>query len=146
MLSMSADIAGTDIDLGQVDGRENASGGGIEFGAELMKFAQAIASRDPQQLSASRDTLLQCAGAGTVVDAAAVAGNFQRMVRIADSTGIPLDTISGALAKEAREQLNLDRFHSSRNTPAATLKQRLQGIFIRAVAPRVLRRSAGKKP
>ena len=38
-----------------------------------------------------RQTLAAKAGEGPLVDAAGVAANFQRMVRFADSTGIPMD-------------------------------------------------------
>jgi hypothetical protein len=44
-----------------------------------------------------------------VVDAAGVASNFERMVRIADSTGIQLDTRMAALSKGVRDQLGLER-------------------------------------
>ncbi len=57
------------------------------------------------------------AGNDVVVDAAAVAGNFQRMVRIADATGIPVDEPMQALSRGIQEDLDLRRFHSAQNTP-----------------------------
>ena len=52
-----------------------------------------------------------------LVDAAAVAGNFQRMVRIADSIGIPVDEQRMQAAQPSIDQLNLRRFSTSENTP-----------------------------
>ena len=144
MLSMSADISDSVIDLHLVNGEETRADSGIEHGRELMKFAEAVASGKEDLLTECRAALLAAAGPAVLVDAAGVAANFQRMVRIADSTGIPVDTLSGALSRDAREELKLDRFQSAQNTPPVTLKQRVQGVFIRLVAPRILRKAANK--
>ena len=53
-----------------------------------------------------------------MVDAAAVAANFQRMVRIADSIGIPVDEQRMPVAQPAIDQLELRRFSTSEHTPA----------------------------
>ena len=45
-----------------------------------------------------------------MVDAAGVASNFERMVRIADATGIQLDERMAALSQEVRDTLQLERF------------------------------------
>jgi hypothetical protein len=51
-----------------------------------------------------------------LVDAAGVAANFQRMVRIADSMGIPIDDTESDLGKSVRSELDLGRFASAQNT------------------------------
>jgi hypothetical protein len=51
-----------------------------------------------------------------VVDAAGVAANFQRMVRIADSVGIPVDDMESEFGKETRAELSLEKFHSAQNS------------------------------
>ncbi|MEM7290925.1 MAG: alkylhydroperoxidase-related (seleno)protein, partial [Pseudomonadota bacterium] len=48
--------------------------------------------------------------------AAGVAANFQRMVRIADSIGIPIDDMTTELGQSVRDELELTRFHSAQNT------------------------------
>ncbi len=53
-----------------------------------------------------------------MVDAAAVAANFQRMVRIADSMGIPLDEEDIEPCAGVRQELDLGRFASAENTPS----------------------------
>ena len=54
-----------------------------------------------------------------MVDAAAVAANFQRMVRIADSMGIPIDDKNVEAGASIRQELELSRFASAQNTPSA---------------------------
>ncbi len=49
-------------------------------------------------------------GSEAVVDAAGVASNFERMVRIADGTGIPLGESLAARSQSVREELDLERF------------------------------------
>ena len=140
MLSLSANMNDAEVDLQLVNGQDNPSGGGIRLGSELAAFAEGVASRDETALATTRGALLDAAGAEVMVDAAAVAANFQRMVRIADSTGIPLDPVANALSEHAQEALDLRRFHSAENTPRGGLKRKLQAMFIRAVAPRALKR------
>ena len=88
MLSLSADNSQQKVDLQVINGDGD---GGVPFGSELMQFAEAVASGDDAALVSSREALLSLTSSEVLVDAAAVAANFQRMVRIADSTGLPLD-------------------------------------------------------
>ena len=48
-------------------------------------------------------------GVAAMVDAAAVASNFERMVRIADGTGIPLGDRLESLARPVVDELQLER-------------------------------------
>ena len=47
-----------------------------------------------------------------MVDAAGVASNFERMVRIADATGIPLGEGLEEFSSEVRLELGLDRMQT----------------------------------
>ena len=116
MLRESAAISETDVDMHLVNGDVSESDA-VEFGNELMAFATAVATRDEAELVATRDALLNAAGAEVMVDAAAVAANFQRMVRIADSIGIPVDEQRMPVAQPAIDQLDLRRFPSAEFTP-----------------------------
>ena len=140
MLSMSADITESDVDLRLINGDQSASAGDIEHGHLLMSFADALASRDEDALAEARDALHRSAGAAVLVDAAAVAANFQRMVRIVDSTGIPLDESSAALSYKVRKELDLQRFESAKNTPADGLKGRLLSWVAWPMARRMFRK------
>jgi len=116
MLRVSAMTTETDIDLQGVNGDEHAAAIGIEFGAELMKFAESVARCDPTALRANRQALLAAAGPAVLVDAAGVAANFQRMVRIADSIGIPVDDMTTDIGQQVRQDLDLNRFASAQNS------------------------------
>lgn len=116
MLRESSEISNVDIDLNLVNG-ETTESGAVRFANELMTYATAVASRDEAALAKTREELLAAASPEVLVDAAAVAGNFQRMVRIADSTGIPVDEQRMPVAQPAIDQLDLRRFRTSEHTP-----------------------------
>lgn len=119
MLRVSTLTEGTELDLSVVNGDRQIAADGVRYGAELLQFAEAAAQRDELALNSARETLLVAAGERVLVDAAGVAANFQRMVRIADSIGIPADDISTELSREIRTQLGLGAFPGARNTPGA---------------------------
>ena len=116
MLRASATQNSTEIDLQAVNGDAGSAAVGIEFGAELMRFAESVAS-GAEDLDRHRETLLDAAGPAVLVDAAGVAANFQRMTRIADSIGIPTDDMMLEVARQVGDELGIDSFASARNTP-----------------------------
>lgn len=88
MLSWSTAKTGGDVDLTAV-----AAGDGdtrVEHGEALLRFATACAERDDDELAAARRALANQTDEAFMVDAAAVAGNFEMMTRLADSTGARL--------------------------------------------------------
>ena len=143
MLSLSADITKSEVDLTVINGDENASTESILHGAQLLRFAEAFASRDEALLNQARADLLTQAGAEVLVDTAGVAANFQRMVRIADATGIPLDDLSAAISHKVVKQLDLTRFATSGNTPAAGIKRKLLSWIARPLALRKFKNMDG---
>ena len=140
MLSLSAAINKSAVDLRMLNGDDTASAGDIEHGHLLMNFAGAFAGRDEEALANARDALFRAAGAAVLVDAAGVAANFQRMVRIADSTGIPLDERAAALSYSAVKELDLLRFDSAQNTPPGGLKRKLFSLIAKPLAKRMFSR------
>jgi len=120
MLSLSANKTQSDLDLELINGDKNASIAGILYGDALLVFAEAFAGRDEDILTTARSSLLREAGAEVLIEAAGVAANFQRMVRIADSIGIPIDEHSEGNSLEVAQQLNLRRFASAKNTPGVS--------------------------
>jgi hypothetical protein len=141
MLSLSADLSDATVNLQMINGDEAATAGDVAHAKALMNFAEAFARRDEPALVDARAQLLAEAGAAVLVDAAAVAANFQRMVRIADSTGIPLDERNVALSANVRKELDLERFGSASNTPPATLKTRLLSLIAWPLAKRMLKKN-----
>ena len=78
-------------------------------------------------------------GDAEVVDAAAVIANFQRMVRIADGTGIPIDGPLDVLSADLRHELGINEFSSAEGRGKNGLLRRLAAPLMRLVAARVLR-------
>lgn len=145
MLSLSSDNTDSNIDLQMVNGNSDAANNSqLQWAKALMDFAAAIASRDEAELLRARTVLLSEAGAEAVVDAACVAANFQRMVRIADSTGIPVDAERQPMMDAASEELDLRRFESSKNTPRLGRFKKLLGPLQRKIGPILMRRVASK--
>ena len=118
MLRVSAMTTETEVDLQGVNGDAASAALGIEYGAALMSFAESLAQRDEPGLARSRSALRQAAGDKVLVDAAGVAANFQRMVRIADSIGIPFDNMQSDFANSIQIELNLARFASAQHSLA----------------------------
>ena len=82
---------------------------------------------DDARLAAARKTVLDAMGAEALVDASAVIGNFQRMVRIADGTGIPLDKPVALVSADLRDTLDLDSFGLASQTPKVGALGRVVG-------------------
>lgn len=118
MLRVSAMTTETEVDLQGVNGDAAGAAKGVEHGAELMSFAESLAQRDEHRLARSRAALRRAAGDKVLVDAAGVAANFQRMVRIADSIGIPFDNMQSDFVNSIQTELNLTRFASAQHSLA----------------------------
>ena len=106
---------GTAVDLSAVNGGRAAQSG-VEHGAELLAFTEAVMSG--QGVAAARARLRAVLSPESYVAVAAVIGAFNVVDRIADAIGIPLDDMMRAMSDEVREQLDLVRFASSANTPS----------------------------
>ena len=123
MLRASIEYHGRDGDLSIVTEGTKAGDGGIPHGEKLAAFAEAAVVGDSAQLASARDDLRAAVGSAGLVDAAGVVGNFQRMVRIADGAGIPVDTIVRTLSEDFREDLGLDDFQTNRGEELGTVGQ-----------------------
>ena len=142
MLRASIEYAGSDADLSGISEGSKAGDAGIAHGERLTSFVEAAAKGDPAELATARDALRDAAGSAALVDAAAVVGNFERMVRIADGTGIPLDGVVTAMSTDIREKLGLEEFESRRVTISSGVASAF-GPALRGAA-RVALRVAGR--
>ena len=88
---------------------------GVPHGGLLTAFAEA-AVRRTDALPGLRERVVVELGPQELVDAAGVVANFQRMVRIADGCGIPLDEFTRDATDDVREDLGLHEFASAANT------------------------------
>jgi hypothetical protein len=117
-----------------------ATDSGVTAGAELLGFAESVQT-DAADLEDRRRAVQAALGDVALVDAAAIVANFQRMVRIADGTGIPLDKPVAVLSADLRDTLNLDTFGSAQRTPRVGRMARLLGRLLRPLMVRRLRTS-----
>ncbi len=138
-------MEGKAVDLGAVTGGD-AADSGVKHAGELVRFAEAIVGGEEDEIASARGALCSVVGDAGMIDAAAVAGNFQRMVRIADGTGIPLDTPVKLVSADLREELGIDAFGSASETSATSRFGRLAGRLMRPLVPFVAKRMGPKRP
>jgi len=119
-----------------------AAASGVDHAPELVALAEALVGEDDAALARARAALLAAMGAEALVDAVAVASNFERMVRIADATGIPLDTGVDVLGLPLRDALGLERFAAAALTPRPGPLARALGRALRPLVPTILRLAA----
>ena len=82
---------------------------GVPHGRVLLEFASAVVGPDDTCLAPAREALRAEMGDAGMADAAAVASNFERMVRIADAIGIELGDWMESFTEAVRTDLALDR-------------------------------------
>jgi acetyl-CoA acetyltransferase len=92
---------------------EDGRASGVAHGEALVAFAEAVVSLDVEAITRARERVIAALGVEAMVDAAAVISNFERMVRIADGTGIPLGEMLESRSRAVVEELRLDRLRSS---------------------------------
>ena len=142
-LRVSARISGEDVDLGGiVAGQVVATG--IPGGQALLAFAETGLGDDAEAIAAARLRVREGLGERAMVDAAGIIANFQRMVRIADGTGIALDNQLVALTADLREELGINAFPTARLTREAGRFSRLLARLLMPVVPLLLRRAASR--
>ena len=93
----------------------------------------------------TREEVAATLGNDAMVDAAGVIANFQRMVRIADSTGIPLDEPVLIMTQQLRNDLGINEFSGAEHNPDLTLRQRIMGKLLAPLMPLMLKRMANKR-
>jgi hypothetical protein len=92
---------------------------GVEHGARLLAFTNAVMGDDEPALVRERAALCSVLSPEAFVETCAVVAAFNVVDRIADATGIPLDPMMLAMSTDVRQQLDLSRFGSAANTPGA---------------------------
>ena len=138
LLRASGQIEGEPPDVRAVTEGEAVTSG-VPGGEALTAFAEAAVAGDEAAVGAARERVRSELGEAAMVDAAAVIGNFERMVRIADGTGIPLDKPVAVISADLRDELGLDAFASAGHTPPVRGLQRLVGRGLSRLLPLVLR-------
>ena len=137
MLRASSEIHGETVDIQAIAGR-NTENSGIPGGAALITLCEAALGDDPDALVRARQGVRDALGDAELVDACAVIGNFERMTRIADGTGIPLDAPVMMLTEDFREELGIDRYGAAANSKPLSGAAKLAAPLVRRAARYVL--------
>ena len=116
MLSLSMQSQAGDVDLSGVVEGAQAIDERVPQGRALARFAEAVVSGSNAELDTARAELVAAVGDAAFVDAACVVGNFERMVRVADATGIPLDAAAAGATIELRQDLGLNDYAMATRT------------------------------
>ena len=110
MLRASTKSQSDDIDLAIVTEGTASDATGIAAGNDLLAFAEATLSGNDGELAAARKALLDQLGGEGLADAAAIVAGFNAIDRVADATGIPLDSAMDEHTTELRAELGIDAF------------------------------------
>ena len=109
-LRVSGEQTGNDYDMRSVtDGATDGSG--LAQGALMNALAEGVTNRDPAQVKAAREGLIEGLGQAAMIDAAVVAA-FNAYPRAADATGIPIEEFKLEPSADLREELALDALPS----------------------------------
>jgi hypothetical protein len=139
LLRASSEVSGRSVDVGVVTNPERAVESGVANATLLIALADAMVGTDDDALARARQRVLDALGPAQLVDAVAVASNFERMVRIADATGIPLDDPVEIMTSDLREQLGINQYTAAANTPAPGAVRRLLTPVLRPLLGGVMR-------
>ena len=144
MLRESVKLSGGSIDFDGLTDPSCTEIRGVPNSHELLQFTNACLGDDAAALAATRQALVDNMGSGALVDTVGVISNFQRMVRIADATGIPSDDAMLVMSADLREQLGINRYVSAANSEQPPFFQRLLLKFVAVRQFRKMIREASK--
>ena len=82
----------------------------MPYGELLMRFGETVLGSGDDRLIAIRQSLLEAIGPQGLVDAAAVAGLFNAIDRVADATGTPLEDWKANSTADFRAEIGVDAF------------------------------------
>ncbi len=95
-----------------MQGISEAGESGIGDDDTLNALAEAVCANDSAAAAHARRQLLQRLGPEALLDAAATLGAFNAYPRIADATGIPLESTKASATSDLRANLGLDTLMS----------------------------------
>ena len=116
MLSLSMQTKGEEVDLSGIVEGADAVDERVPHGKLIAAFGEAVLLGTETELANARKRLIKAVGGDAFVDAAGVVGHFERMVRVADATGIPLDTMAKDATTDIREELGLNSYAMATRT------------------------------
>ncbi|MBM3487069.1 MAG: hypothetical protein FJX67_10630 [Alphaproteobacteria bacterium] len=108
LLRASSDKTDGTIDYAAITG--NGGEMGVPHGGLLMDFADAVLSTDDRRLAAVSERIRRELGDAVLVDSACVAGFFNAIDRVADSTGTPVEDEKAADTADLRRVMGINTF------------------------------------
>lgn len=104
------------------------AGANVDQGELLVRFAES-AVRNDSDLDFARSNLESAIGASGVVEAAATVSAFEGLNRIADATGIQLDSGLADESVDFRRTLGLDGYAGARSTELNGVPRRAEDVL-----------------
>jgi hypothetical protein len=144
MLRASVETEGNEVDYRGIADAASAEDSSVPGAGALIGLVEASLSSDEENRIAARGRVRSELGSEVLVDAAGVIGNFERMVRIADGTGIPLDAPVNVATEAVRSELGIDAYATAENTRSVRGWQRLVGKIVEPIA-RIALRQVGRR-
>lgn len=144
LLRASSQIDGTVTDVRAVRDDSVADRSNVAHAGLLLAWADATSKGSEADVAAARERLVQAAGPAAAVDTAAIMANFERMTRIADATGIPLDPPMNALSADIQETLGLRAFRSAASSRRAGSFAVVAARWLSPLLLRLMPRIAGR--
>ena len=89
---------------------------GVEDEDLLVAIAEAVFAGDPNDLADLRAEAIGSIGAEKFVDAIGIASGFNGITKVANATGIPLDTRTEEVTASLRQQIGIDDYSESHKT------------------------------
>jgi hypothetical protein len=105
MLSSSAIAHNYDLDIAAI--ADPSLETGIPGGTQLLQFVDALFAGDSDDLERAQASIISALGAESLVDAAAVFGNFEMMNRVAEGSGIPVSSQAVERMRDAIDELGM---------------------------------------
>ena len=137
MLRESVELTGGSIDFEGLTDPSCTEIKGIANSRELLQLANACMGAGDVALESARQALVDKMGPAAMIDTVGVISNFQRMVRIADATGIPADGPMQEMSGDLREQLGINQYVSAANSSRPSL---LKGLMLKLIGVRMFRK------
>jgi hypothetical protein len=91
---------------------EDGGDGGVDNGALLMRFADAVLTGSDEMLAGVRSEIVETMGGDALTDTAAVAALFNAIDRVADATGIEMEDAKTEATADFRADIGVNDFFS----------------------------------
>ncbi len=100
-------MKGNSVDLkAMINGEPTVDG--VPHSSELLCFVDAVLT-SPENLDSARQALRQVLTDAAFVDTCATVASFNAVVKVADSTGIPLEDQKAEKTAQLRAELQIDQ-------------------------------------